>query len=88
LLRVRHISRLGLRTIIRWAVLLLALLRVAFIAPEMWNNFWMWRAAVPGNPAAAEFWAPAFYLDAREVAIVLSVAIILWFVLRKKVPAH
>jgi hypothetical protein len=48
----------------------------------------MWRAAVPGNPAAAEFWAPAFYLDMREVAIVLAAAIILWFVLRKKAPAR
>jgi hypothetical protein len=69
-------------------VLLFALLRVAFIAPEMWNNFRMWRAAVPANPAAAEFWGPAFYLDAREVVIVLAVAIILWLVLRKKVAAH
>jgi hypothetical protein len=69
-------------------VCLLALLRVAFIAPEMWNNFRNWRMVVHGNPAAAEFWRPAFYLDAREVAIVLAVAIILWFVLRKRVPAH
>jgi hypothetical protein len=71
-----------LRHIVRWIFLALALAYLAWTAPEMIHNLREWRAAVPGDPVAAEFWRSAFYMDVVDAAIVLAVGIGVWMALK------
>jgi len=73
-----------LRNIVRWIFLALALLYVAWGAPELIHNFSEWRGAVPGDPVAAAFWRSAFYSDATSTLIVLAVALLIWRGLRPR----
>ncbi|MGH9688121.1 MAG: hypothetical protein ACRD5K_13635 [Candidatus Acidiferrales bacterium] len=77
------------RNIIRWAFPALALLYVAWCAPQLFHNFSEWRGALPGNPVAAQFWRSAFYAGAADVVIVLAVGIGTWLGLkpRKRIGA-
>ncbi len=74
----------NLRNIVRWIFLALALLYFAWTAPEMIHNLREWRAAVPGDPVAAEFWRSVFYMDLEQTAIVLGIGIVIWLALRPR----
>jgi len=63
------------RNIVRWIFLALALVYLAWCAPELIRNFHHWRAAIPDDPMAAEFWRTAFRLDATNIAAVLVIGI-------------
>jgi hypothetical protein len=78
------------RTIVRWIFLVLALVYVAWTAPELIHNFREWRAAIPGDSVAAEFWRSAFYMDLTDVAVIVAVAIAVWWGLkpRKRIGAR
>jgi len=73
-----------LRNIARWIFLALALVYVAWVAPELIGNFRHWRSAPPGDPVAAEFWRSAFRMDATDVIVVLAVGIATWLGLRPR----
>jgi heme/copper-type cytochrome/quinol oxidase subunit 2 len=68
------------RNILRWVFLLLALLFIAWTAPELAHNFREWRAAIHGDPVAARFWRSAFYLDLTDIIVALVVGLAFWFV--------
>lgn len=72
------------RNIIRWIFLALALVYLAWVAPELVGNFRHWRAAIPGDPLAAAFWRSAFRLDATNVVAVLGIGIVTWWGLRPR----
>lgn len=72
------------RSVLRWVFIVLALAYLAWTAPELIHNFREWRGALPGDPVAAGFWRSAFYLDVADIAVVLAVGIIVWFVLRPR----
>jgi hypothetical protein len=72
------------RNIIRWIFLALALVYLAWCAPELIGNFRHWRAAVPGDPMAAEFWRTAFRLGATNVVAVLVIGVVTWWGLRPR----
>ncbi len=50
--------RLGarIRSIIRWILLLLALVFVGYDLPQTWHNYSKWRLALPSDSVAAGFW--------------------------------
>ncbi len=73
-----------LRNAIRRTVLLLAMVFAVWDAPELFHNFREWRAAAPSDPAAAQFWRSAFYMDVLEIGIVLGMGIVLWFLLKPR----
>ncbi len=73
-----------LRNIVRWIFLALALVYVAWVAPELIHNFREWRGALPGDPVAAEFWRTAFRMDVTDIIVVLVVGIATWLGLRPR----
>lgn len=73
-----------LRPIVRSVFPALALLYVAWIAPELIGDFRHWRAALPSDPVAAQFWRSAFYSEATSTLIVLAVALLIWLGLRPR----
>jgi hypothetical protein len=73
-----------LRNVIRWAFLLLALAYIAWCAPQTIDNFREWRAAVPGNPVAADFWRSAFYEGVTDIIVVLVVGLATWLGLKPR----
>jgi hypothetical protein len=73
-----------IRNIIRWVFLLLALAFAGYDLPQTWHNYSKWRLALPSDPVAAEFWRTAFYMDGREMAIVLGAGILFWILLRPR----
>jgi hypothetical protein len=74
-----------IRSIIRWILLLLALVFVGYDLPQTWHNYSKWRLALPSDSVAAGFWQTAFYSDVTEMAIALGAGIVLWIVLRPRV---
>ncbi len=76
-----------IRSVIRWVLLLLALVFVGYDLPQTWHNYSKWRLALPSDSVAAGFWRDAFYSDVREIAIALAVGIVLWIVLRPRVKS-
>jgi len=72
------------RDVIRWIFLALALVYLAWVAPELIGNFRHWRAAIPGDPLAAAFWRSAFQLDATNSAAVLLIGFATWWGLRPR----
>ena len=77
------------RSIIRWVFPALALVYVAWCAPVLIHNFVEWRAALPGDQVAAEFWRDAFKAGATDVVLVLVIGIVTWWGLkpRKRIGA-
>jgi hypothetical protein len=75
------------RNIIRWVFLALALVYLAWVAPELVGNYRHWRAAIPDDPLAAAFWRSAFRLDATDVAAVLVIGFATWWGLRPRKQA-
>jgi hypothetical protein len=77
------------RHVIRWIFLVLALVYVAWCAPVLIDNFRRWRAALPGDPIAAQFWRDAFKAGATDVVLVLVIGFATWFGLkpRKRIGA-
>ena len=73
-----------IRSTTRWVLLLLALTFAAYDAPETWHNYSKWRLALPSDFVAAGFWRTAFYSDVREIVVILSIAIAVWFALRPR----
>ncbi|MGA9884145.1 MAG: hypothetical protein WBQ34_10540 [Candidatus Acidiferrales bacterium] len=73
-----------LRTIVRWIFPALALVYLAWCAPVLFHNFREWRAAMPGDPAAAEFWRSAFYAGMTDVIVVLVIGIVTWLALKPR----
>ncbi len=73
-----------IRGIIRWVLLLLALVFVGYDLPQTWHNYSKWRLALPSDSVASGFWRTAFYSDVREMAIVLGTGIVLWIALRPR----
>ncbi len=73
-----------IRNIVRWIFLALALVYLAWCAPELIGNYRHWRAAIPGDPMAAEFWRSAFRLDATNVLAVLVIGFATWWGLRPR----
>jgi hypothetical protein len=72
------------RNVIRWVVLLLGLTLVAWDVPEALYNFRNWRANWTCDPVAEKFWRAALRMDLSEMAMVLGVAILVWFILKPR----
>jgi len=72
------------RNLIRWVALLFGLMFVVWDVPEALHNFRMWRSALPYDPLAEKFWRTAMHMDLTEMAIVLGVAILVWFLLKPR----
>ncbi len=77
------------RNIVRWIFPALALVYLAWCAPVLIHNFREWRAALPGDPVAAEFWRDAFKAGATDVVLVLVIGFVTWVGLkpRKRIGA-
>ncbi len=76
------------RSVIRWVLLLLALAFTAYDLPQTWHNYSKWRLTLPSDSVAAEFWRTAFYSDVREIAVILAIAIAVWFALRPRTKRY
>lgn len=73
-----------IRNIARWVLLLLALVFVAYDAPQTWHNYSRWRLVLPSDSMAAGFWRTAFFADVREIVVILAIAIAVWFTLKPR----
>jgi hypothetical protein len=72
------------RNMIRWIFLVLALVYVAWCAPVLVHNFREWRAALPGDPVAADFWHSALDAQLTNIIAVLVIGFATWWGLKAR----
>jgi hypothetical protein len=74
------------RDAVRWGLLLAAVAVSGYRLPGTFRSFEEWRAALGGDPAAADFYRTSFSINAVGIAIILAVAAGVFYFLRPRTP--
>jgi len=72
------------RDAVRWGLLLAGVAVSGYRLPGTMRNFQQWRAAVGGDSSAADFYKTSFTVNAAGIAIILVVAIAVFYLLRPR----
>jgi len=73
------------RDAVRWGLLLAAVAVSGYRLPGTFRSFQQWRGASPIDPSAAELYKTTFTVNAVGIAIILAVAISVFYFLRPRV---
>ena len=76
------------RDAVRWGLLLAAVAVSGYRLPGTFRSFEDWRAALGGDPAAADFYKTNFGVNAVGIAIILVVAAGVFYLLRPRTPTR
>jgi hypothetical protein len=74
------------RDAVRWGLLLSALAVTGFRLPRTYGAFRDWRGVRLGDPAAAELYRVSFTANVVGMAIILVVALGVFYLLRPRTP--
>jgi len=74
------------RDAVRWGLLLAAVAVSGYRLPGAFRSFEEWRAALGGDPAAADFYKTSFSINSVGIAIILVVAAGVFYLLRPRTP--
>jgi len=69
---------------VRWGLLLAAVAVTGYRLPRVVRSFQEWRAALPVDPSAANFYRTTFLVESIGIAVVLIVGVGLFYVLRTR----
>ena len=72
------------RDAVRWGLLLAAVAVSGYRLPGTFRNLQQWRAALPVDPSAAELYKTTFVVNAVGIAIILAVAVGVFYLLRPR----
>jgi hypothetical protein len=72
------------RDAVRWGLLLAAVAVSGYRLPRVFRNLQEWRAALPLDPSAADLYRTTFMVEAVGVAVVVSVGIGVFYLLRPR----
>ncbi|HLZ91542.1 MAG TPA: hypothetical protein VKQ28_07485 [Candidatus Acidoferrum sp.] len=72
------------RDAVRWGLLLAAVAVSGYRLPGTLRNFQQWRAALPVEPSAADLYKTNFAVNGIGMAIILGVAIAVFYLLRPR----
>ncbi len=72
------------RDAVRWGLLLAAVAVSGYRLPTTIRNFQEWRAASPIDPSAADLYKTNFSVNAVGIAIILLVAVGVFYLLRPR----
>lgn len=81
-----EIGRRSTRDAVRWGLLLSALAVTGFRLPRTYGAFREWQGVRLSNPAAAELYRLNFAANAVAMAIILVVALGVFYLLRPRTP--
>ncbi|HKW35708.1 MAG TPA: hypothetical protein VJN92_22055 [Candidatus Acidoferrum sp.] len=81
-----EIAPRSIRDAVRWGLLLSAVAVAGFRLPSTYGSFRDWHAARVSDPSAAELYRLGFTANAVGIAIVLAVAIGVFYFLRPRAP--
>lgn len=73
------------RDAVRWGLLLAGVAVSGYRLPGTFRNFQQWRAALGGDSSAADFYKTSFAVNAVGIAIILVVAIGVFYFLRPRI---
>lgn len=76
----------SVRDAIRWGLLLAAVAVAGFRLPSTYRSFQDWRGVRFSDPSAAEFYRLSLTANAVGIAIVLAVALGVFYLLRPRTP--
>jgi hypothetical protein len=74
----------SIRDAVRWGLLLAAVAVTGYRLPRVAHSFQAWRAALPVDPSAADLCRTSFMIEAIGIAIVLTVGVGLFYILRPR----
>ena len=69
---------------VRWGLLLAAVAVSGYRLPATFRNFQQWRATVAVDPFAADLYRKIFAVNAVGIAIILALAIGMFYLLRQR----
>jgi heme/copper-type cytochrome/quinol oxidase subunit 2 len=72
------------RDAVRWGLLLAAVAVSGYRLPGTFRSFQQWRGASPVDPSAAELYRTAFTVNVVGIAIILGVAMAVFYFLRPR----
>ena len=72
------------RDAVRWGLMLAAVAVSGYRLPGTFRSFQQWRGALPIDPSAAELYRTNFTVNAVGIAVILAVAITVFYFLRPR----
>lgn len=72
------------RDAVRWGLLLAAVAVSGYRLPGTFRSFQQWRGSMAIDPSAAELYKTNFAVNAVGIAIILAVAIAIFYILRPR----
>jgi hypothetical protein len=79
-------GRRSTRDAVRWGLLLAAVAVSGYRLPATMRNLLEWRAALPVDPVAADLYKMNFAVNAAGIAIILAVAVGVFYLLQARSP--
>jgi ABC-type Fe3+ transport system permease subunit len=74
------------RDAIRWGLLLAAVAVAGFRLPRAFRDLRAWHEIRLTDPSAADFYKTSFEVSVAGIAIILCVAVAVFYLLRRRVP--